>query len=511
MDHGSKRKIARGVAWAGASNWGSQLLSFCIYTGLARLLNPQAFGLVAIAGIYLAFIQVLVSQGFGMAIIQRRELEEEHLDSAFWIAVATAAFFCLLSLLLAGRLANFFHEPRVAPVIGWLSLSLLLCSLSSVPTAILTRELNFRALAVRSLAGTAAGGVVGLAMAFLGWGAWSLVGQQLVNAFLGCICLWWAVPWRPRFQVSRRHLRDLYVFSLSLTGNDILWFFSQRSDQTLVGYGFGPVGLGPYALASRINNLLVDAVNLPLQSVAFPAFAKLQSAQPRFERALCRFCEMSSFVALPAFAGIIVVAPELVPWLFGAKWASAVPILQILAGYGALRVALAFVHPTMLAKGRTGLYLALFILQALLTFVGCLVAVRWSPAAIALSMVLTMAVFGAFEAILVAVKVVEISPAALLRSFSFPALSTLFMVGVVAVVRALASKYCASTLTMAVCVAAGASVYTLTACYFRPDLVKEIRDMLAHVWSPLERRGPEDGGSQLPNRVEGSGLELSGD
>jgi PST family polysaccharide transporter len=475
------------------------------------LLSPQAFGQVAIAGVYLAFIQVLVSQGFGMAIIQRRELDEEHLDSAFWIAVATAGFFCVLSLLLARTIAHFFHEPRVAPVIEWLSLSLLFYSLSSVPMAVLTRELNFRALAVRSLAATVAGGVVGLTMAFHGWGVWSLVGQQLVNAFLGCICLWWAVPWRPRLQISRRHVRDLYAFSLSLTGNDILWFFSQRSDQTLVGHGFGPVGLGPYTLASRISNLLVDGVNVPLQSVAFPAFSKLQSGSAKFERALCRFCEMSSFVALPAFAGIIVVAPELVPWLFGAKWASAVPILQILAVYGALRVALAFVHPTMLAKGRTGLYLALFIIHASLTFLGCFAAVRWSPAAIALSLIVTSGLFAVFAVILISVNVVGIGPSKLVGSFVFPAFSCLFMVAVVTVVRLLVIRHFGPIVTIVSCVVTGVAVYTITAFYVRNDLLKEIWDMLAHLWSPLWGRRPEDVPSQSRKHTAVGSPRLSED
>ena len=319
MHSESYRKAARGVAWATAANWGCQLLSFACYAGLARLLNPDTFGLVAIAGVYIAFIQLLVTQGFGMAIIQRSEVEREHLDSAFWIAIVTASIFCLLSFLLGGEIARAFHEPRVAPVIGWLSFSFLFYALSSVPTAILTRDLDFRALAIRSLLASTIAGAPGLTMAFFGFGVWSLVGQQLVNAILGCICLWWAVSWRPRLCVSPRHLRDLYRFSLSLTGNDALWFFSQKADQTFVGYGFGAQGLGPYSLASRLTTFLYDGIVGPLSSVAFPAFSKLQSEPLKFEQALYKFCETCSFISFPVFAGITAVAPNLVPWLFGVK------------------------------------------------------------------------------------------------------------------------------------------------------------------------------------------------
>jgi PST family polysaccharide transporter len=455
---------------------------------LARLLNPDTFGLVAIAGVYIAFIQVLVTQGFGMAIIQRSQIEREHLDSAFWIAMASALLFCLLSLLLGGQIARLFHEPRVAPVIGWLSLSFYFYALSSVPTAILTRELDFRALALRSLSATTVASVIGLAMAFFGCGVWSLVGQQLANALLGCVCLWRAVSWRPRLRISRRHLGDLYGFSLSITGNDVLWFFSQKSDQTFVGYGFGPLGLGPYSLASRLTTFLYDGITGVLSSVAFPAFSKLQSAPLKFEQALHKFCEICSFVSFPVFAGLMVVAPDFVPCLFGAKWASAVPIVQILAAYGALRSALGFVHPLLLSTGRAGLFFLNGVILTCLTFAGCLVAVRWSPAAIALSIVFTMLLYAAVF-LVIAQRVLKIRIRPLLETFTFPGLSSLFMLIVVALLRGFISKIFAPAVTVTVCVAAGALVYSLTALYGRPDLVKAIWELAGKRLLPSGRVG----------------------
>jgi PST family polysaccharide transporter len=121
MSSGSnQRKIVQGVAWASAASWGGQLLGFGIYAGLARLLSPETFGLVAIAGVYIAFIQLLVAQGFGMAIVQREQVDDSHLDSAFWIAVAFALLLCVLSHVFGPQIGRLFGEPRVAPVIGWL-------------------------------------------------------------------------------------------------------------------------------------------------------------------------------------------------------------------------------------------------------------------------------------------------------------------------------------------------------------------------------------------------------
>lgn len=476
-----KKSVAHGIAWQGAAQWGCQLLSFGFYAGLARLLSPGTFGLVAIASVYLAFVQVFVNQGFGMAIIQRRNLELEHLDSAFWIAMATGVGFCSLSIAFASSIARMFGEPSVAPVIALLSLFFPLGALASTPTAILTRELNFRPLAIRSLIGTGVGGVVGLTMAFLGWGVWSLVGQQLVGATVGCICLWASVPWRPGLRVSKHHLRDLYGFSVNVVGTDVLWFFAQKSDQTMVGYGFGSSGMGPYSLASRLSGLLHDGIIGPLQSVAFPTFSKLQSVPDKFEAALIKLCEMTSFVGLPVFGGLFVVAPEVVPCLFGSKWIVAVPILRILAVYGAVRVVLGFVNPIMLAKGRSGLSLLMEIVLASLTFLGCLVAVRWSPAAIALSLVVGMTIFGVFQVSIVSIKVLHVRPALILKTVLFPLCATLLMMLTVALVRVWLTRVVPVGVALAVCVGVGVIVYVATACAIRRDLVFGIWGMATSV------------------------------
>lgn len=475
----NKRSVAQGVAWASSAQWGGQLLGFAIYTGLARLLTPQIFGEVAIAGIYIVFMQLFVQQGFGAAIIQRRELEQEHINSAFWIALVTALSFCLLTIMLGGTIARLFRDPQIAPVIEWLSLSFLFYALAAVPTALLTRDLNFRPFAVRSLIAIGVGGAVGLSMAYLGWGVWSLVWQQLVNSILSCITLWWAVSWRPGLRISGRHLRDLYGFSLSVTGNDILWFFAQKSDQTLVGYGFGPTGLGPYSLASRLITLLHDSLVGPVQSVALPAFSKLQSNPVRFEQALQKFCEMSAFVSLPVFTGIAIVAPELVPLLFGSRWAGAIPILRILAVYGALRVILSFMHPLMLAIGRPGLYLFLNVILAILTFGGCFVAIRWTPEAVGVSLVLAM-LLSAVVSFSVIQEKINIRVVPLLMSFASPLFLSALMLAVVTALRNAVGRSVSSWTMLVITVLSGLVTYVLISLLVRPDLVKTIWEMVGH-------------------------------
>jgi O-antigen/teichoic acid export membrane protein len=498
MDHESKKKAVKGVAWTSVGNWGCQLLSFCFYSTLARLLNPQTFGLVALAWVYIAFIQIFITQGFGTAIIQRRDLEEEHLDSAFWIAVTTASLFCLFSVVLAGPIAHFFKEPSLASVVPWLSLTMFFNALCSVQTAILTRDLNFRPLAVRSLVATGVSGAVGVTLAFLGFGVWSLVGQQLINAVLGCAFLWFAVPWRPRLTVSKRHLRDLYGFSLSITGNDLLWFFSKRSDQTVVGYTFGTAGLGPYSLASRIINLIIDGIVSPLQSVLLPALSRLQSEPAKFEQAVYRYCEISSFVLFPLFGGLAATAPVLVPLLFGAKWAQAIPIMQMLALYGGVTAALSFAYPMILAKGRAGFNFFMNVALSCMTLTGCVIATHWSPRAVALSLGVSTALFGAgYVVALQSTLKVRMGP--MLKAFFLPAASSLLMLAAVVILRMQLTEALKPVITLFICVLAGAAIYIGTALLLRPDLIRTIREALRAM---LLRTSSVDSLAELPASAE---------
>ncbi len=471
-----KSKTLTGVAWSGVENWSRQLLSFAIFATLARLLSPEDFGLVALAAVYVALVDIFVTQGLGTAVIQRHELEPGHLDSAFWIALALGAFLCLSTLLLASPVASIFGEPRLASVLRFLSLGFIFLALAAIPSAILTRRLEFRALAVRSVVSTIAGGAVGITMAALGYGVWSLVGQQLMAGFSGMACLWWEVGWRPRIRLSWRHVRDLAGFALSIMGNNILWLFCQRTDQTLIGYGFGAAVLGPYALAARVTQLMMDSVAGPLQNVSLPAFSRVQMDRRKLKESFFRFTETGAFIAFPACAGLIVLAYDIVPLLFGREWTPAAPVLQVLAAYAALRVAMTFFHPLMLAKGRPGLYLALFALNASGTLVGCLIAIQFSPRAVAFALVVNIIVHSLIF-FLICGEVVDIQPRRFLAVFRMPLAGSLAMAGMVWLLRSLIGTALSPLSLVLVCVPFGILVYALLVFFFRRDLLRQVLDL----------------------------------
>src|SRR5687767_10457402 len=175
-------RVARGLTWTLLDTWGSQLLGLFIFVLLARLLTEIDFGLVTLAAVFVAFAQLLVDQGLGDAIVQRPQLTRRQLDTAFWASMVTGLLITVAAVVLAIPISILLGDRRLEPIIQVLSIIFVLTALSSIQMGLLRREMAFRSLAVRRLVAVALSGVVGVGMALAGFGAWALVGQQIVSA-----------------------------------------------------------------------------------------------------------------------------------------------------------------------------------------------------------------------------------------------------------------------------------------------------------------------------------------
>ena len=382
-----RQKAAKGVIWSVIQKWGRAVVSTITFVILSRLLAPEAFGLVALATAFTVFIELFLDQGFGAAIVQRAELDPEHLDTAFWINILTGLLLTAALVATAGSVALIFKEPGLAPVLRWLSLSFILSSLSSTQISILQRRLAFKNLAARSLVATVVGGVVGISMAFAGFGVWSLVGQDLASGLAGAVILWGSSDWRPGFKVSMKHYKDLFSFGVSIVGNHALTILIRRSDDLLIGYFLGPVLLGFYTIGYQLLLMIIRLVTEVTNSVAFPAFARIQHQPDRLRRAFYKVTRYTSLFAFPVFLGLATLAPELVPVIFGEKWAPSIPVMQVLAMIGILQSVLFFNGSVIKASGKPSWQLGIMTLNAVFSVVGFLVAVRWGIVAVAASFV----------------------------------------------------------------------------------------------------------------------------
>ncbi|HXV25844.1 MAG TPA: lipopolysaccharide biosynthesis protein [Alphaproteobacteria bacterium] len=383
----SRTQVAlRGALWVMAESWLVRLVSLLAFLALARLLSPADFGLMALAGIYLTLCTFVIDQGFGTALVQREALEPEHMDAVFWAQLAIGLAAAALTLSTAGWIAKLFVEPELAPVLRALAPMPMISALTLVQQAQLRRELRFRALALRHIVSAAAGAAIGISLAVLGYGVWSLVAQMLSGAAIGLAILWRVGDWRPRLAFSFKHLRELATFGATVFAHELAWTVTYQIDRLLLGRFAGAGTLGIYTVAQRVASIIGEVLVVGLQGMVVPVFSRVQHDPAALLRGLFRAYRLIAFLAFPALTGLALTAPELIAVLLGAKWLQAAPVLQA-ATLPTLVYALGFFLSNLLtAIGRPGLRLVLTLIQAVAAAIFVMIAVDAGPAAVALAM-----------------------------------------------------------------------------------------------------------------------------
>jgi O-antigen/teichoic acid export membrane protein len=347
----TERKFQQALKWAYTMNWGEKGFSALFAFVLAAILGPRDFGTVAMAMVYISFIQMFLDQGLLVALIQRKDLQREHLDAVFWMDLVASVLLVAVTVALSKWWAAINHLPELALVITALSIMVPIEGLSLVQRAVLQREMDFKSLSVRSNISVLIGGTVGLAMAFKGLGVWALVGQRISQDLSALALLWSLSHWRPRWQFSLKHLKDLLGFSTASFAAKLAVFGNLQSDAFLMGIFFGPVAVGLYRLADRLMNLVLDGATNSLQIVSLSQFSKVQDKPSELRQSALSCIRISATLTLPALAGLAVVSNPLMAAI-GPQWAPTADVLKILCGLGMALVFLNFTGPLVTALSR---------------------------------------------------------------------------------------------------------------------------------------------------------------
>ncbi|HIK03956.1 MAG TPA: MOP flippase family protein [Trichormus sp. M33_DOE_039] len=468
-----RQKALLGVFWSAIESWGRQAISFGVFFLLARLLGPQIFGLVALSSLFLSFLQVFVDQGFSHAIIQRKELEPEHLDTAFWTNLGMATALTIITITTANLVGDFFKEPAVIPIIRCLSISFIFIAFSSVQSAILQRQLAFKALAKRTLIGVFVGGVVGVAMAFSGFGVWSLVAQQIISSLVQVLVLWRVSDWRPRLKFSQRHFQDLFSFGVNVLGMNIFNFLNRRSDDFLIGYFLGSVALGYYTVAYRLLLVLTELLTSIISRVSLPTFSRLQEEPERLRQALYQAIKLTSLITFPGFFGMVILSPEIVRLVFGEKWLPSIPVMQVLNLVGILYAYFYFNGSVIMAMGKPAWKLALDGVQAVTNIIAFAIAVQWGIVAVAAAYVIRSYLMSPLT-IWVVWKLVRINIVTYLRQGAAPLVATITMVGAIFAVKYFLGSLINYEAILAISILVGAVVYVLSIFLIAPKLFWQV-------------------------------------
>jgi O-antigen/teichoic acid export membrane protein len=353
-----------------------QVFGFATSIVIARLLSPRQVGLAAEAAVFGSLALVVADFGIAAAIVQRPELSEEDKSTAFWTSVLLGAGLTALGVGLSWPIALLYGQPRVQPLFAVLSFSFLLTAPGIVQGALLTRELRFRQLEVRTIIATAAGCATSIIVAALGFGPWAIVAQWLAVPAVSTMLLWRSSSWRPRWSFSQASLRAMAGFASHTFGARSLNWGVLNMDNLLVGRFLGAASLGAYSLACSVALSPLNRVAVPITQVFFPAFSRMQSPQ-EIGMAWLRALRMVALVAVPAMLGVIVVSRELVQALFGTRWLAAAPALQLLAPIGLMQALTALNSGILQSMGRSRTLFRSTMLVSVVSIVGFAAGLPW--------------------------------------------------------------------------------------------------------------------------------------
>lgn len=348
-----RRRLRIATAWSYGQNLGRMAITTGLTLVLAVFLGPETFGVMSLALAFTGLIEMLQRQGLVPAIVARKNLSGADADTAFWLVTGVGLALTVGGVLVAPLWAGLNGLPTLADVVRVLALGIPVTSLVVVQEAVLRRQLAFKQLAIRTWVSAGAGGAVGVAGAFAGWGVWALVAQQLATVLVAAVVLWSVAGWRPRARFDRASARDLWSYSVRSTGASLAVFLGGRVDLLLAGPLFGPVVVGLYRMANRVTTLVVDVSARSIQAVSLPALAELQDDRAAFRDRLLRMQRQTTMVCVPALAVAAGVAGH-IEGILGPGWVGTADALRVLAvGQVATSLTL-LVGPALQAVGRPG-------------------------------------------------------------------------------------------------------------------------------------------------------------
>lgn len=360
------------VRWNGIALIGRQGIILVVSVVLARILGPEAYGIIAQASVFIALTSLILDQGLTASLISQKSVTGRLAGAAASVNLLLALALFVATWALADAVAAFFATPELALILPVLGASLLFKAVAVVPRMLLTRQLRFAAIAAAEVYSALAGGLVGLAMAFLDFGYWSIVGQLVVTDVIAAgIFVVAARPPMPNLQL--RELSDSIGFGTRVFFGNLISFASRNIDNLLVGKVQGAVQLGYYSLAYRVLLTPVQMIGQTVSRVLFPAIARAQDSREEVSRLLVKSTRSIALASFPIMSFVAVSAPDTVVFILGQAWAPAIPVLMILAITGGRQAVTSTNAPLLLGMGRADIHLR-FSFTAAFVQIGGIVA-----------------------------------------------------------------------------------------------------------------------------------------
>ncbi len=370
-------KSFKGVLWSVFGRVSNQGMGFIMGVVLARIIAPESYGLIAMAMVVIAITGSLIDGGFGMALIRKKNPTADDYYTVFWFNIISALLIYLAIFFAAPAIEAFYDSEGLAPVVRYLSLALIIRGLTGIQNIQLTKKLDFKALNIISLIATFISGVIGITMAYTGYGVWALVAQQLSSSLIKSIIICFYNRWMPAWVFSKGSFNELFAFSRNLLASSIVTSVFQNLYPLVIGKFFAPAMLAYYTRADSYQQMISKNITTIVRNVSFPSLVPFQDDNERLVNAFRQMINMVALVTTPVLAGLIVVAEPLIVFMITDKWLPTVPYLQLLCITGILYPLSSIKLNLVNIKGRSDLYLKLETVKKFLFIPAILIGLPW--------------------------------------------------------------------------------------------------------------------------------------
>lgn len=361
-----KGKVVSGLFWRFAERVIVQAISFIISLILARMLTPQLYGTVALVLVFINLANVLVNSGLGEACVQDKNAGQLEFSTMFYCSLAFSATLYLLLFILAEPIAMFYNDSSLCIVIRVLSIQIPLSSIKTIQQAYVSKHMMFKKFFFSTLGGTVSSGIVGIAMAYAGFGVWALVAQHLINSAIDMLVLFITVPWRPQKLFNVSVAKKLCGYGWKLMASSFLSELYTELRSLIIGKKYSSADLAYYNKGNQFPSLAITSINASISSVLFPAMSSVSDSVKRLKEVTSQSMKIASYIIFPIMVGLFGIAEPLIRFLLTDKWINCVPYLRLCCIYWMIQPIQTANIQAIKAAGRSDICLKLEIIKKII-------------------------------------------------------------------------------------------------------------------------------------------------
>lgn len=361
-----KQKTINGLTWSFIDNTAKLGLTFIVGIILARLLTPREFGLIGMITIFIALASSFVNSGFSQALIRKQDCTQADYSTIFYFNLIVGLVFYIILFFTAAPISRFFNEPLLKPMVRVLGLGIIINAFTLIQTTRLTKQINFKLQTKISIIATLFSGIIGIGMAYAGYGVWSLVFKTIVGFLLSSVFLWYWNKWKPSLIFSITSFKELFSFGSKLLVSGLIDTIYTNVYYLIIGKYFSAVELGYYTRAQQFQNLPSSNMQGIISRVSYPVLTSIQNDIPRLREAYKKLIRSTMLITFVLMLGMAAVARPMVLTLIGDKWEPSIIYLQMLCFVGMFYPLHALNLNMLQVQGRSDLFLRLEIIKKIL-------------------------------------------------------------------------------------------------------------------------------------------------